>query len=386
MKTFWQTIALLSLFLMGAASHSFSQGLYITPTSPTLLEQNAWLRFWQATYESSLPKESRTEERSIGGSAAEMDEFFWLGRFRVDFAPIIGRHPLKHEIVPTYTSDIPDSLILLVDMSQLSDDPVERLAFLQDGLVLDSVWLSSYDYFQTWSSQEVNPYTVKASDLPDSVCFDLYDLTKDKQWSPPLDTAIINSPFGFRRWRNHNGIDLDLERGDLVRATFAGVVRVSRYDRSGFGHHLVIRHQNGLETLYAHLSERFVTPGMYVEAGQIIGTGGSTGRSTGPHLHFEVRYQGIPINPEEIFDFKANALREAKYQMDLRTFKRKGYFSGGAYTLTSGKGSGQVYQVRSGDSLWTISRRYGTTIDKLCALNGLTRRSTLRIGQKLRLP
>ncbi|MEM6300085.1 MAG: M23 family metallopeptidase, partial [Bacteroidota bacterium] len=296
---------------------------------------------------------------------------------------------IKTEVTPLFVNNIPDSMILDVDHARFEENAVERLAFLQDGLVLDSVWLTKFDYFQTWSSNTVNPYQARTSDLPDSVVIQLYDEAKEKGWSSPLDTAIVNSYFGFRRWRYHNGIDLDLEIGDLVRSAFGGVVRISSYNRRGFGHYIVIRHENGLETLYGHLKEKFVTPGQYVEPGQLIGYGGNSGRSTGPHLHFEVRYQGFPIDPSEVFDFKKNAPKSDVFVWNTQKLKRTGHSSSTrsvqSRTATRNSQGVRVYKVRSGDSLWVIARRHNTTVNRICQINGLSRTATLRIGQQLRL-
>lgn len=392
MKAFSLSI-LMSLLAISSWAQTTLHSNFSAPKALELpkrvLEQAAWTSYWQqqfaAVHQKKVMEKSVTrKDLAIGGSESEMSDFFWLGRYELCtyLAPDTSIHL---QIEPLYTSEIPDSLILPVDIESLVSETVERLVFLQDGLVLDSVWLSMHDYFNTWSTTDVNPYQANLADLPDSLVLQLYDEAKAEGWSAPLDTSIVNSHFGLRRWRYHNGIDLDLERGDLVRATFDGVVRISRYNRRGFGHYIVVRHANGLETLYAHLSERFVSPGMYVKAGQLIGTGGSTGRSTGPHLHFEVRYNGIPINPAELFDFKNNTLKAQTFVWDTKSLKRTGRSSSyrtKAVVKKDASGS-RVYQVRSGDSLWTISRRHGVSISQLCALNGISRSTTLRIGQKL---
>lgn len=178
----------------------------------------------------------------------------------------------------------------------------------------------------------------------------------------------INSPFGPRHGRMHYGVDLDLETGDPVVAAFEGMVRVSRYNRS-FGNVIVIRHANGLETLYGHLSERKVRIGDLVQAGDTIGLGGSTGRSTGSHLHFEVRYLGQPIDPSKVFDLRSGELLSD--DLDLRK----------ALDLNNQAG---YHVVRQGDTLSAIARRYGTTVGRLCQLNHMSSRSTLRVGTRLR--
>ncbi|HRT53855.1 MAG TPA: M23 family metallopeptidase [Flavobacteriales bacterium] len=120
--------------------------------------------------------------------------------------------------------------------------------------------------------------------------------------------GAINSRFGPRHGRMHYGVDIDLEHGDTIVSAFEGVVRVSRYHRQ-FGHVVVVRHANGIETLYGHMSERKVEVGDHVEAGDLIGLGGSTGRSSGNHLHFETRYLGQPIDPQLLFNVQEGELR-----------------------------------------------------------------------------
>src|SRR5690606_35983628 len=109
------------------------------------------------------------------------------------------------------------------------------------------------------------------------------------------------------RW--HYGTDLKLDTGDTVVAAFDGIVRIAQYDRLGYGHYILLRHYNGLETLYGHLSAYSVKVGDLVKAGEMIGLGGSTGRSSGPHLHYEVRYQGIAINSDDLYNFMDFSLR-----------------------------------------------------------------------------
>ena len=194
-------------------------------------------------------------------------------------------------------------------------------------------------------------------------------------------TVPITSDFGWRRYRMHKGIDIDLETGDPVYAAFDGVVRIAKYNYGGFGHYVVIRHYNGLETLYGHLSSRSVVPNQTVKAGEVIGLGGNTGRSTGSHLHFEVLYRGCQINPNKIISFNSNSLKVDSVFLDITDFKYTAKYASGAPNP-----SGVLYhRVRSGDSLWKISRRYGTTVDRLCRLNGINRNTTLRIGKSLRV-
>ena len=196
----------------------------------------------------------------------------------------------------------------------------------------------------------------------------------------PCDNAMpvcgdVNSPFGPRRGRMHYGVDLDLESGDPVVAAFEGMVRIARAHRT-YGNVIVLRHANGLETLYAHLSRIDVAPGAVVEAGEAIGLGGSTGRSTGNHLHFEVRYLGQPIDPQRLFD-----VGEGHLYSDALTL-HKGSFAGLGKSI---KPLAKYHVVRKGDTLSAIARRSGTSVKTLCRINKISTRTTLRIGRKLRL-
>ncbi len=185
----------------------------------------------------------------------------------------------------------------------------------------------------------------------------------------------LNSGFGFRRgWQFHFGLDIDLHTGDTVVAAMDGEVRLAGYDPGGYGYFCVIAHPNGLETVYGHFSRLLVTPEMVVKAGDPIGLGGSTGYSTGPHLHFEVRFMGEPIDVSALIDFENGELIEPVLTISAETFKHLTQLRSAIY-----------HTVRRGESLYLIARRYGVTVRYLCALNGLSSRSILRPGQRLRV-
>jgi murein DD-endopeptidase MepM/ murein hydrolase activator NlpD len=189
----------------------------------------------------------------------------------------------------------------------------------------------------------------------------------------------LTSPFGPRRGRMHYGIDLELDQGDPVVAAFEGMVRVSRYNRT-FGNVVVVRHSNGLETLYAHLSQRSVEVGDHVEAGTLLGLGGNTGRSFGDHLHFEVRYLDQPIDPQRIFDVSEGELRVKHLTLDRK------FFADLERTRATAAASAKRYHtVRKGDTLSAIARRNRTSVSRLCKLNRIGTNSKLRIGQRIRV-
>lgn len=172
----------------------------------------------------------------------------------------------------------------------------------------------SFDY--AFDLDALNPYKFDVSTLQDTFLLVVSDSLCGFAFP---HSGKVNSTFGWRKGRVHSGIDLQLEWGDTIRGAFDGVVRVSQYHK-GYGNFIIIRHFNGLETLYAHLQSRFVVHGDAVAAGQIIGQGGSTGRSTGAHLHFETRFLGRPIDPETFIDFDARCLRSSVASVHAGSF------------------------------------------------------------------
>jgi len=118
----------------------------------------------------------------------------------------------------------------------------------------------------------------------------------DKLCSPLKRKLEVTSVYGMRKGKKHFGVDFRLNIGDTVCSVFCGKVRVAKKD-AAYGYVVVVRHYNMSETVYAHLDKILVTPDQEIKAGQVIGLGGNTGRSAGPHLHFELRYKGFPINP-----------------------------------------------------------------------------------------
>lgn len=183
----------------------------------------------------------------------------------------------------------------------------------------------------------------------------------------------VNSKFGWRDGRMHKGIDINLNKGDYVVAAFDGMVRIAQA-KGAYGNVIIIRHYNGLETVYAHLSKIKVKPGQVVLAGQLIGLGGNTGRSSGPHLHFEVRFKGQAINPSSIISFTENKL----YNDSIVIKKSK-------YGITAYPSNATLHTVEHGDTWYEIAKRYGLSTKELCVLNGTDKRYYLKLGQKLRV-
>ena len=190
----------------------------------------------------------------------------------------------------------------------------------------------------------------------------------------------LTSPYGMRKGRMHYGVDLDLNTGDPVVSAFAGMVRISKYNKT-FGNVVVVRHYNGLETVYAHLSKRSVVPGALIEAGDTLGAGGNTGRSYGSHLHFEVRFLDQPIDPSLVFDLTNRGLKAHTFDLHKGTFAK---ITAARAASKATAGSRKYHVVRGGDTLFAISRRYRVKVSDLCRINGIRESSLLSIGQRLR--
>lgn len=247
-----------------------------------------------------------------------------------------------------------------------------------------------------WNSNRVNCYA--NVEVPQRVEIDVRNFCMPHP-------GYLTSPYGYRKrfGRMHKGVDIHVQIGDTVRAAFDGRVRITNYEAKGYGKYVVLRHYNDLETVYGHLSRFLVENDQYVKAGDPIALAGNTGRSTGPHLHFETRYMGYAINPAGIFDFANQTTHTDTYAFDKSTYQQARNFSPEAnaayaseYTkanprraraaATSGSKSSSKYAtVKKGESLSRIASRNNTTVAKLCKLNGIKSSSKLQPGQKLRI-
>lgn len=294
-------------------------------------------------------------------------------QFQSQFEPVKPLNP----VVSEDTSTIEEGEITVeevVDSMQVGDDMVKVA-----------------DYFVIWDTETINPYNLNPTEFNETVDLTLYDPSKNTFWNNPLDKVRVTSQFKFRWGRWHTGTDLDLDIGDTVRTTFDGMVRVVGWDGRGYGRFVVVRHYNGLETLYGHLTKNqvFVESGQVVKAGQPLAMGGNTGRSTGPHLHFENRYEGNPFDPRYIFDWDKQQIKSEHFVLtsEVWDFRRGGQSYKNeledeekpAYTQTL------LHRVRSGETLYSIASKYGLSISALAKKNRISTRSTLRVGQKLRV-
>lgn len=253
----------------------------------------------------------------------------------------------------------------------------------------------SAQLYKEWN----NKYAHRATELPDSFLINL------KHFCMPTTSKVITSNFGRRWGRMHKGIDVKVYIGDTIRSAFSGKVRIVKYEANGYGNYVVIRHYNGLETIYGHMSKHLVKENQIVKAGEPIGLGGNTGRSTGSHLHFETRLCGVALNPALMFDFRNQDVTGDTYMFHRDTYesesvlanKARGKSAGDdkavAQETSSSKSRKQssasssdirYHKVKRGETLSSIAKKRGTTIDKLCKLNHISKRMRIRPGQILR--
>ena len=273
--------------------------------------------------------------------------------------------------------------------TRISNAEMER-ALEREALEYPAIDLYGEDSWTDW----VNPFAGKSSPRIPAT----YNIDCSGFVMPLEGTMRVTSNYGYRaRYRReHKGIDLALRTGDDVRAAFDGKVRIRGYERGGYGNYIVIRHPNGLETVYGHMSRCIAQEGQIVRAGEVIGKGGSTGRSTGPHLHFETRFLGIDINPAHIIDFGVGAPQSDYYTFVApRGYKTYAYEESKASSDTqykvkakknrvSASHAPRIYRVKKGDTLSTIAKKTGVPVSRLCKANNMSSRAVLRPGQSLK--
>lgn len=237
-------------------------------------------------------------------------------------------------------------------------------------------------FSREWDTSAVHVFKNYPDDsIPETLDLPLADSLH--HYYPPLQ-GKVGSGYAFRRTRAHKGIDIPLRHGDTIRAAFDGVVRFCGGGRrtGGYGNLVVLRHPNGLETYYGHLSKYIVQCEETVKAGEVLGYGGSTGRSTGPHLHFEVRYLGRAFDPQRIINFETGLLRDTLFTLHKHYFSIYSHY-GQTDEESLAASRRIVHTVRPGDTLGHLAVKYNTTVDKICRLNHISRSTVLRIGRRL---
>ena len=224
-------------------------------------------------------------------------------------------------------------------------------------------------YHFIWTDERVNPYGTMFDSLKEDVHIPMAGFCLP---SP----GYVTSQYGWRRYRMHKGTDIKVQIGDSIRSAWDGQVRIVGWDPRGYGYFVVVRHDNGLETVYGHMSRPLVDEYERVTAGYVLGLGGNTGRSTGSHLHFEIRYLGEAINPENFINFTSGELKnKEEYVIGVKAMKQ----------ARAEQAAMKYHKVRSGDTLSGIAKKYGTTVKKLCQLNKIKETKILQIGQKIRV-
>lgn len=216
-------------------------------------------------------------------------------------------------------------------------------------------------------------------------------------------TGRVTSRFGFRPsfGRMHKGVDIALQVGDTVVAAIDGRVERVSWDAKGYGLFICMRHNDGLETRYAHLSRALVTPGSYIYAGEPIALGGNTGNSTGPHLHFETRVNGAVLDPTRMFDFSMPGnMRSMRNLAALDAANPlygggSGVYNGNRYQAANAMVTGapsvtpmatkHTYVVKAGDTIASVAKKNGISVLTLCRLNGLSSTDKLPTGRMLRV-
>jgi hypothetical protein len=250
------------------------------------------------------------------------------------------------------------------------DPEIQEESFQDD---MNSLFQNYSDSIDTtgWCNSKINTVWFDYRLMTDTIRIPLIDSSCNRLFTFPCP-GEVTSPFGPRRQFWHFGMDTRLKKGDTVRCAFNGKVRVIQNDRYGYGKVIVVRHHSGVETIYGHLSKPLVITDQELRSGDPVGLGGNTGRSTGAHLHFEIRYRGEPFNPLAIIDFErfvllSDTLVLTKADFDYLTEVRKTVY----------------HKIRKGETLGHIARKYGTSVSKLCALNGISRRTILCIGRRM---
>jgi murein DD-endopeptidase MepM/ murein hydrolase activator NlpD len=285
---------------------------------------------------------------------------------------------------------------------EISDVPLYEMKRILDidsmiaaiNLHFDQYYANRSEIFScNWHNTSTFPYTYPEKVvMPDTVVLVLSDSVR--KFVLPY-YGKINSAFGWRRGRVHNGIDISLDRGVPIAAAFDGKVRYAKFNSGGYGNLVIIRHFNGLETYYSHLTEIKVQPDDMVKAGTIIGTGGNSGaRWTGEQLHFEMRFLDKPFDPMLIIEYDSLRLKKDTLLLTKDSFLITKDHKGrplrrsihpSSKNPVSYRGKGAYHTIRSGETLSHLAVRYNTSVNALCGLNGISPKKTLQIGQKIRV-
>lgn len=320
-------------------------------------------------------------------------------------------HILRHTIAAFVLSAV--SVPMMGQDMIARQAPIDRKMRAVDSVEIQRLIQQEYldnpaeDLYPSWEDDYINMYG--NVQLPSEYKIDL------RGFCMPTTNRIVTSHYGYRpRFRRqHKGIDINAYKGDTIRAAFDGKVRVVTFQRGGYGNVVVIRHPNGLETIYGHLSKHLTKKDKVVKAGEPIGLAGRTGRSTGTHLHFETRLLGEYIDPAKLFDFehqdvtgdfyvfkgRGRGILLGKHDVNGASQTAEGDLAqadeGVEVTYNSSETArnsrsqratrnSRIHKVRKGETLGSIARKHRTTVAKLCRANGISAKTKLRIGQILK--
>jgi murein DD-endopeptidase MepM/ murein hydrolase activator NlpD len=280
----------------------------------------------------------------------------------------------KYLLIPFITYFSGDFIPTNMGENPALDSAGVEMMYYPESIYDEDLWtLDTASHFQDfWDNESCHVEAIDFSKLDTTIWLCIVN-EMHRNYAIPTD-GEVRSAFKWRKNRFHHGVDLPLRTGDTVYAAFDGKIRYARRNFGGYGNLVIIRHHNELETYYAHFSQILVEPDQMVKAGDPIGLGGSTGRSTGPHLHFEVRYMGNALDPEIVFDFEKQTIRDENLFINKELFKYKAEAEARKH-----------YRVKNGDTLYSIAKRNGTTVNQLRRINGLGQNSIIRTGQVLRV-
>ena len=266
---------------------------------------------------------------------------------------------------------------------------IDSLSDSPDYVPEDMIFIpSDVLYNNSWDNVNVRVKRQDLSTLEDTTFLYLSHPSENKFVFPYKGKFL--SPYGFRGRRIHAGVDIKCTHGDSMYCAFDGKVRLAKRYR-GYGNLVVVRHYNGLETVYGHLSKILVHINDDVKAGQVLGLGGRTGRATTDHLHFETRFLGEPFNPNTFIDFENYCLKSDTVLISASLFSyaakmrhpKKGK---GASASADNSDSGTVYyKVRKGDTLAKIAKKHRTTVVALCQTNKISKKTPLKVGKRLKI-
>lgn len=279
-----------------------------------------------------------------------------------------------------------DSLMYFTLHHKNFEDPDSIIPYFDETIESDD------DLYVLWDTTHAHPYDFNKLFTADSISLSL--ISSDEDFVIPFP-GNITSHFGWRRRRPHFGTDIDLEKGDTVRCAFKGVVRVAKYYK-GYGNCVIVRHENGLETVYGHLSRIEVKPNDEVLPGQVLGLGGNTGRSYGAHLHWEIRFLGKAIDPEDIVDFNEKKLKVRQITLqkndftdkyDLRALSARHRRDAGlrGYVQKNTDIGVKTHKIRKGDTLGKLAKKYHTTVSEICKKNKIRPNTVLHEGRILKI-